>query len=702
MASIAVVAGVAIGFVISFGHETVTKAVLLAVTLTVPGYVAFIVQLRARRKVERRLVDMAQSIPGAVFQLRRHPSGARTYDFVSEHAAAVHHFDREMREDRAAFFETVLEEDQARFVAAMREAEDRLAPLEHDYRVRDSEGAIWWVHTSASVRRRRDGTLVWSGHWSDVTDKKRMERAIVDAKDSAERADRAKTTFLATMSHEIRTPMNGLLGMLELLALSKLEPQQEATVGVARTSAKALLRLIDDILDFSKIESGRIEIRPEPTSLDRIIETTVTIYAGNASSKGLTLRTSLDSRIAPVVRVDPVRLQQILNNFVSNAIKFTERGHVELATHLIEREDDRQVVRFSVSDSGIGMTDEQQARVFDAFSRPETDWQRPTGSTGLGLTICRRLVELMGGEMKVSSAPGRGTRMSITLPLQVLDACLLSHEPETAEAAPEVRLGARRMPPSVEAADAEGTLVLVADDHPINRLLLQRQLAILGYASLLANDGLDALALWKEHRFGLVITDCNMPRMDGFELAKRIRADEAANAKRVRIIACTANAMQEDAARCFESGMDDYLAKPVEIGDLGARLDRWLPLPGGAVHERLPEPPAAASSAQFALLAHYSGGDRELERRLLTEFRKSTEQDRAALDAALASDDPDALARAFHRIKGASRTIGAEGLAQICEELERASRNRNVEAVRSRLTAFCDEVGRVDEQIARY
>ena len=275
------------------------------------------------------------------------------------------------------------------------------------------------------------------------------------------------------MSHEIRTPMNGVLGMLELLSLTKLDAEQRTTLEIVRESGKSLLRIIDDILDFSKIEAGKLEVRPEVASIKEVIEGVLNIYSGNASSKGLLLKPIVDPQISPAVLVDPVRLRQILNNFVSNAIKFTSQGTIEIKAELIERADGEDRVRFSVKDTGIGISAENQQRLFQPFSQAEGDTARRYGGTGLGLTICRRLADMMGGSIEMVSELGKGTTMILTLSLPIADPKdLPKTDPEGTRDLLSATTRMRRMAPSVAQAETEGTLVLLVDDHPTNRMLL--------------------------------------------------------------------------------------------------------------------------------------------------------------------------------------------------------------------------------------
>lgn len=486
--------------------------------------------------------------------------------------------------------------------------------------------------------------------------------------------------------------MNGVLGMLELLSMTKLEPEQRNTLKIAHESARSLLRIIDGILDFSKIEAGKLEIHPEVVVIKEVIEAVRNIYAGNASSKGLSIKLCVDSKISAAVRVDPLRLRQILNNFVSNAIKFTSEGTIEITAELIERADDQDRVRFSVKDSGIGISAENQQRLFQPFSQAESDTTRRYGGTGLGLTICQRLADMMGGSIELVSAPGKGTTMMLTLSLPIVDAKdLPKTDPEVPRDLLSTTISVRRPAPSVAQAKVEGTLVLLADDHPTNRVLLMRQVHALGYAAESAENGVEALAMWKSGRFALLLTDCNMPEMDGYELARTIRRLESANGgKRIPIIACTANALGGEAETCFAAGMDDYLAKPVELTQLLKMLDHWLPIPGGSV---------AASVVDHSVLAAICGGEAGVAREVLTDFRRVNDEDVAVLEQAVADIDIPRVGHAAHRIKGASMMVGALGLAGVCERIEHASRSNDWIAVEANMGAFHEEWMRLNAHL---
>ncbi len=540
-----------------------------------------------------------------------------------------------------------------------------------EFRVMRPSGEIRWFQTIGRIYRGPDGTALRSvGVNVDMTE-------LIAARRTAEEATKAKSMFLATMSHEIRTPMNGVLGLLQLLGFGKLDPEQKATLDGARESARSLLRIIDDLLDFSKIEAGKLEIRPETASVAAIVESVRQVYSGVASGKDLNFGTSVDARISPALKVDPLRLRQILNNFVSNAIKFTHKGGVEIKAVLVERKEGRDVVRFSVADSGIGVSKEAQARLFQAYAQASADTARHFGGTGLGLTICRRLAEMMHGEISMQSEPGKGTTMTLTLSLPVGETKDLPRADPTGAAAAAM-VASRRRAPTIEEARREGTLILVAEDHPTNRSVLVRLLGLLGYAAETAENGKLALEKWQGGGFALLLTDCNMPEMDGYELAQAVRSRETGG-KRAPIIACTANALAGEADRCLAAGMDDFVAKPVELEALARAVERWLPIAGAAQGPAIKAATGAGGNGaplDRASLAQISGGDGAAEREILAEFRAANDADMVALRAALIARDIEQVTKASHRVKGACKMVGALALALVCERMEKAGRQK--------------------------
>ncbi|HEX4873067.1 MAG TPA: ATP-binding protein [Nevskiaceae bacterium] len=486
---------------------------------------------------------------------------------------------------------------------------------------------------------------------------------LTRAKQEAEQANRAKGDFLALMSHEIRTPMNSALGLLELLLLRPLERDVRQMLLAAQDAGLSLMRLIDDLLDFSRIDAGKLELRSEPTRLAGLAAQLDGLYGASIRGKGLGWRLSLAADLAPAYEVDRLRLQQILGNLLSNALKFTEQGEISLSiTRRADGDGRLHALRFEVRDSGVGIAPAEQARIFEPFVQARGPRPAGTGGSGLGLSISRRLAEQMGGELQLRSVEGRGTQLIL----------LLSLAPAEPAAEPVAA------PPPVIEAPSGGLTVLAVDDHGPTRVLLEHQLHQLGYGCVLARDGDEAWLLWREHRYRLVLTDCNMLPVDGHELARRIRAEEALSAdrRRTRIIGCTASRSAgggEELPLAAGAAMDRLLSKPLSLRQLGlalagpvsadARVEPAIPASSAADGS---SEPAAATPRQRALqrLGRLTGGDPTLAASLLADFLHSLGEDLAAVDAGLASGDSVAVARCLHRIKGSVAAFADAGLLE--------------------------------------
>jgi two-component system sensor histidine kinase EvgS len=561
----------------------------------------------------------------------------------------------------------------ARMITAM--IEQGTPPLE--WTVVRKDGSHVPVLLATSAMRDGSGKIVgYLGVGTDLTQIKQLEQRLRSSETRAREASEAKSSFVAAMSHEIRTPMIGVTGMLEVLQHSDLDDDQRRTIQVIQQSARSLLQIIGDILDFSKVEAGRLELSPTTISLPRLLQSTVANFSGSASSKGLVLTCEVDDRIGPAHVADGLRLRQVLSNFLSNAIKFTETGMVEAALEWQGRDGDGDRVCFRITDTGIGVTPEQQARLFQPFSQAEGSTTRRFGGTGLGLVISRRLAELMGAQVEMESTPGAGTtlRMTVSLPRGKVE----DLEPELA---PDASQGFMARPlPSVEQALAERSLILIVDDHPTNRLVVARQLALAGYASESAEDGIKGLAAWRTGRYALILSDVHMPEMDGYEMARALRDEEARTHKpRTPVIALTAAALKGEAERCLAAGMDQYLAKPVSIPELVQALQRWLPHTAPLAGDmRAPAPLPQLGGDPLPLdpgvLRPLTGGDARETRALLDDYLATTQADLDALRTAQAAGDLERLAREAHKLKGAARLVGAHPLAEAAASLEHAAK----------------------------
>jgi signal transduction histidine kinase/DNA-binding response OmpR family regulator/HPt (histidine-containing phosphotransfer) domain-containing protein len=654
-----------------------------------------------------------------------------------------------------------------------------------EYRVLLEDGSERWIGEKATVSRGRTGDVQRiTGAIVDISDLKRAEAATLDAKLAAEAANRAKSNFLANVSHEIRTPMNGVIGMTQILSETTLDGTQREYVDIIRGSAQALLSLINDVLDLSKIEADRLELELVEFNVRDVIYETVAAMALQSAVKGIELVVNVGIDVPITARGDPGRLRQIVMNLIGNAIKFTHEGHVVLDTTGALDERGRLTLRIEVTDTGIGIPADRLDRLFKSFSQIDSSTTRHYGGSGLGLSIIKRLAELMGGAVGVRSEVGQGSsfwatvkvdavqeqwqrepvgigrrilivddlpvsRESLarklrlarydvvavsgvdaaleqlahgqsfdlvladelmpmkggldllnalradprhtTLPFILLslfgaehDSTERVHRPDAVGLKPIRAATLTTLVAQVLAGDSPaktqhfatpeskptfgGQRILLVEDNPVNQRVAQRLLQKLAADVTIANNGAEALERLAESTFDAVLMDCQMPVMDGFTAARRIRAAELANGrgKRLPIIALTANVMSEDRDNCIAAGMDAHLGKPIEPAQLVDCLGRYL------------KPDVVLPEVDMTALHELTGGDQEFERELLETFVSSGDQCLAEILSALRVSDFVTIGKRAHALKGASANIHAARLAAAASSLESAARTNSL------------------------
>jgi PAS domain S-box-containing protein len=541
-------------------------------------------------------------------------------------------------------------------------------PFRCEWRFRRPDGETVWVLGQAvedptAPERRRS----FVGTVTDIT-------ARILAQQAAEQANQAKSEFLANMSHEIRTPMNAIVGISRLLRKGNLSATESRYAEIVQSSAERLLHLIDDLLDLSKIEAGRLVLDPRDFLLPETITEAVELLATRAQEKGLKVSVEIDPRLPSRVRGDSFRLRQVLVNLLSNAVKFTAQGQVRVLARREDNVPDPFSVAFSVSDTGIGISEDQLPTLFEPFTQADPSTTRRYGGTGLGLTISKRIVELMGGSLEARPRKSGGSVFTFHVPF------------EPPQGPPSAQLSRSLLTDSAAARDLRSRYrILVAEDEEANRIVAVRELEALGYQVAAVTNGREALEAVRQRPFDLVLMDCQMPELDGYEATRGIRGLDGEKG-RIPVVAVTAHALAGDRDRCLAAGMVDFVSKPYSDRELAAVVDAWLGLELEAGGEETP--PVSAPEGQelpvfnprtVAELRPLKVADgRFLLQALVESFRRSATQHLQHMRQAMRTEDREVIQRAAHALKGSSSQLGAARLAALLQELEDCARGEEL------------------------
>ncbi len=777
------------------------------------------------------LEDVTRNLPAGVFQMVRQPDGELRYRYTggdlkllpTTPAGALWH-------DPTGTAMRLSDDDTARLMALLETSARSAEAIIEDFEV-GTPAAPRFLRLKAIPRQLEGGVVLWDGYWTEITRERLYRAEVEEARNTAERVSEARSRFVAMMSHEIRTPMSGVLGLVEVLAQSELHGEQIAMVSMIHDSAGALLQILDDILDYSKIEAARLTFEHEPFDLREVCDLAMGLLSARAHEKGLTLRCRVSGAVAALHRGDSGRLRQVLFNLLGNATKFTSAGSVSLEVDVEDDTGDQQMLSIHVIDTGIGIEEKLIEKLFSPFVQAESSTSRRFGGTGLGLAISQRLVDLMGGTLTMTSQPGKGTRVTVRVPLPVvrrhaeagalgrlratvrvrdaelaraladglaglqvaladphagfahdermLDAVFLDdgasvpddcrhmrviHVTERAKAAgyrltaDDIRVsinplstrGLRavcnaavgvdadllhtsggtasapvaRKQRSREQAIADGTLILVAEDNPVNRHLIEKQLSLLGCVCDAHEDGEAAWQAYLANRYAILITDCHMPIVNGYTLATRIREHEARTvtngspAAHLPIIGVTASVEPEERAHCLDAGMDDCVRKPVQLDTLRTSLVQWAPACFGksaAAGAEAPEKtdsdahgesnPQSESESGLpplnwaAICGEHSGAGRD--DKLVRVLVDSLGADAAQLHDLLAPLDIPGLRQWLHRVTGTAAFLHYAPISTLLDEFRAVVTGGDAAAIQEASVGVFARLATITAHLAR-
>jgi len=545
------------------------------------------------------------------------------------------------------------------------------------FRVVHTNGNIIYLQAAAQIERDAAGKATRiTGTNLNITAQRELETSLRAAKIQAEAANEAKSNFLANMSHEIRTPMNAVLGMLHMLQKTGLNEQQRDYATKAHSAARSLLDLLNDILDYSKIEAGKLELDPHPFEMKTLIDELAIVLNGNLGNNPVDLLFNLDPKIPDVLIGDSLRLKQILVNLSGNALKFTSEGYVKVAISILARDADKIFLRFTVSDTGIGVSPEQQQRIFDGFTQAEASISRRFGGTGLGLGICRRLTALMDSELKLESAAGFGSRFWFDISLAIA----ASQHP-LAAADNITQQNSNAITQSSQAQRLKGVRLLLVEDNELNRYVAESILHSEGAIVTLAAGGLEGLEkIRSPHIFDLVLMDVQMPDIDGLEATRRIRLDRAYD--NLPIVAMTANVAASDRAACTAAGMNGHIAKPIDVGELVGTILQFTDKRSISKADTATIPSIAATDSviePFESIARRFGSKLHKLIKFLDEYETNSNTLLDTLQDQLYQQDCAAAAMSAHAMKGTAASMGAQKLAARAAELEKQWKSSGAE-----------------------